>query len=71
VGNLRLLDPEFDETLDFELSPMTIFERMTTFPMVESEARFVLIVEKESVFQRLLDENFPTKFPRSILVTVR
>ncbi|CAI2350324.1 unnamed protein product [Caenorhabditis sp. 36 PRJEB53466] len=35
------------------------------------EAKFVLIVEKDTTFQKLLDENFQSIFPDGILVTAR
>ncbi|CAB3409911.1 unnamed protein product [Caenorhabditis bovis] len=36
-----------------------------------SEAEFILVVEKEAAFQKLLDENFFIFFPRSILLTAK
>ncbi|EGT36296.1 hypothetical protein CAEBREN_28993 [Caenorhabditis brenneri] len=34
-----------------------------------SEANFILVVEKDTTFQKLIDENFQQMFPRGILVT--
>ena len=36
----------------------------------KTNAKFVLIVEKEATFQRLIDDNFTLKYP-AILITVR
>ncbi len=40
------------------------------FPDIESDAKFLLIVEKDAIFQKLLDSDFLKKFPPSILITV-
>ena len=37
---------------------------------IRVDALFVLIVEKEATFQRLIDDNFLNKYP-AILITVR
>ncbi len=37
---------------------------------IESDAKFLLIVEKDAIFQKLLDSDFLKKFPPSILITV-
>lgn len=38
---------------------------------IVTNARFILIVEKDSVFQKLLDDDVPNKLPRSfIMITV-
>ena len=37
----------------------------------DSRARFVLVVEKDSVYQRLIDEGFVEKFAPCILITAR
>lgn len=36
---------------------------------LESEASFILIVEKDSVFQKLLDEDLPNRLPRTFIMT--
>ncbi len=37
---------------------------------IESDAKFLLIVEKDAIFQKVLDSDFFKKFPPSILITV-
>uniref|UniRef100_A0A1I7UCT1 DNA topoisomerase (ATP-hydrolyzing) n=1 Tax=Caenorhabditis tropicalis TaxID=1561998 RepID=A0A1I7UCT1_9PELO len=39
------------------------------FSDLVTEADFILVVEKDTVFQKLIDENFQQTFPRGILVT--
>lgn len=49
---------------------MSIFEHLINYDYVQTKAKFVLIVEKDSIFQRLMDEDFTKQFPEAILVTV-
>lgn len=38
---------------------------------IESQAEFIIVVEKDTIFQKLLDENFRKHLPLSfILITV-
>lgn len=39
------------------------------FSNIISEADFILVVEKDTTFQKLMDENFQAMFPRGILAT--
>lgn len=59
-----------DSEVDFHHSPVPITEALAKFDLVQTEAKFLLVVEKDSIFQRLLDEHWADKFPKSILVTV-
>lgn len=59
-----------ESEVDFHHSTIALNEALTKFDFVHSEATFLLIVEKDSVFQRLLDEGWIEKFPKSILLTV-
>lgn len=46
---------------------------LTSTPLSDilSSAKFVLIVEKDATFQRLLDDDFCTKLSPCIMITVR
>ncbi|KAI1715395.1 phosducin domain-containing protein [Ditylenchus destructor] len=85
IGNLRLTDWK-GNCIDFRSTPISLYEkyivffkqslieiylRLTTFEYVETTAKFILIVEKDSVFQRLIDERFVEQYPNSILATGR
>ena len=69
IGNLQLTN-SIRDAIDFQVSPIPIHESLMEFEEVESSSQFALIVEKDSVFQRLLDENYMQKYPNSILITV-
>uniref|UniRef100_A0A914HA60 Pyridoxal phosphate homeostasis protein n=1 Tax=Globodera rostochiensis TaxID=31243 RepID=A0A914HA60_GLORO len=72
IGNLRLFDGmDDDSVVDFRASPVAIVESLCHFSLVHSEAQFLLVVEKDAIFQRLIDEQFLHKFPRGILLTGR
>lgn len=44
---------------------------LSSFTDIVSSAKFVLIVEKDATFQRLLDDDFCTKMSPCIIITVR
>lgn len=72
VGDLRLYNAMDEVEVDFGGGmPVPITEQLTKFDFAHSEAKFLLVVEKDSVFQRLLDERWAERFPNSILVTGR
>ncbi|KAL3118147.1 hypothetical protein niasHT_001921 [Heterodera trifolii] len=72
IGNLRLFDGMDDDVVvDFRSSPVALVESLCHFNLVHSDAQFLLVVEKDAIFQRLIDEQFTHKFPRSILITGR
>lgn len=70
IGNLQIYSDD-NKIINFLHTPISIFEHLIEFANVYTLARFVLIVEKDSIFQRLMDEKFVEKFPDAILVTVR
>lgn len=70
IGDLHLCRAMEDSEVDFHHSPVPITEALAKFDLVQTEAKFLLVVEKDSIFQRLLDEHWADKFPKSILVTV-
>ncbi|KAK5646375.1 hypothetical protein RI129_004839 [Pyrocoelia pectoralis] len=59
------------EVINFDLIGGTLIpQTVITIIKVVSEAYFVLVVEKDAVFKKLVDENFPNKLTRPfILVT--
>ena len=73
VWQLNILYLHFSiegDPVDFSVSPVAIFESLLTSPKIESQANFVLVVEKDSIFQKLLDEGYTATYPHSILVSV-
>lgn len=70
IGNLRLFNSQ-NQTIDFGNTPVSLFEHLKNYEYVHTNAKFVLIVEKDSIFQRLMDEEFTKQFPEAILVTGR
>lgn len=69
-GDLKILNSE-NQSVDFCTTPVSIFEHLTNYEFVQTNAKCVLIVEKDSIFQRLMDEGFTKQFPQVILVTVK
>eukprot|EP00080_Pristionchus_pacificus_P010901 PDM70921.1 spo-11 [Pristionchus pacificus] len=55
--------------LDCSKEPILISESIICH-IPSSSARFILVVEKDATFQKLIDDNFFELYPRSILVTV-
>jgi DNA topoisomerase VI subunit A len=70
IGDLLLYNAMDESEVDFRHASVPITEALTKFDFVQSDANFLLIVEKDAVFQRLLDEQWMDKFPNSILLTV-
>lgn len=71
IGELFLQNAMDESEVDFHCAPIALNEALTEFDFVQSEAKFLLIVEKDSVFQRLLDEQWTERYPKSILLTGR
>lgn len=68
MGNLVLSRPP-DQVVDFRHVSLSINEEFVQFDSLTTSARFVLVVEKECAFQKLVDEQFTQRFPDGILVT--
>ena len=51
------------------LTPISIVQNFLTFP-IKFDAQVVLVVEKDTIFQRLIEEGFRQHFPDILLVTV-
>lgn len=56
--------------MDFRHNAVALFEKFMDYKFFQSTANLVLIVEKDAIFQKLIDENFCDQFPNAILVTV-
>lgn len=59
-----------DNEINFRFGMIALNESLVNFDFAESDATAILILEKDSVFQHLLDEKFMEIFPKTILVTV-
>jgi len=70
IGSLRLLNALDDNEINFRFGMIALNESLVNFDFAESDATAILILEKDSVFQHLLDEKFMEMFPKTILVTV-
>ncbi|CAK5050667.1 unnamed protein product [Meloidogyne enterolobii] len=71
IGSLRLLNALDDNEINFRFGMIALNESLVNFDFAESDATAILILEKDSVFQHLLDEKFMEMFPKTILVTGR
>ncbi|KAF7639335.1 TP6A_N domain-containing protein [Meloidogyne graminicola] len=71
MGSLKLLNALDDNEIDFRFGTIALNESLINFDFAESEAKAILILEKDSVFQCLLDEKFLELFPNTILITGR
>ncbi|CDR32793.1 DNA topoisomerase (ATP-hydrolyzing) [Caenorhabditis elegans] len=60
VENVGVIDARVQEVL---ITDALLFSNII------SEADFILVVEKDTTFQKLMDENFQAMFPRGILAT--
>lgn len=68
AGKIRIVTPEgavADGERDFQLIPTITHGTLVEAP----EADFVLVVEKDAVFQQLMAENFFAQYPSAILIT--
>ncbi len=63
--------PVFFSTAQHRTQPPSTESEIYTFADIESSAKFILVVEKDASFQKLLDDNFCQKLFPCILVTVR
>ncbi|KAH7700035.1 CRE-SPO-11 protein [Aphelenchoides avenae] len=70
IGNLVIWGNE-NEVMDFRHAALSINDAFMKFTQVSTSAKFVLVVEKECAFQKLVDEKFTQRFPDAILVTGR
>ena len=59
-----------DSEIDFRSGRIALSESLVNFDFAESDANVILILEKDSVFQCLLDEKFLEIYPKTILITV-
>jgi len=59
-----------DNEINFRFGMIALNESLVNFDFAESDATAILVLEKDSVFQHLLDEKFMEMFPKTILVTV-
>ncbi|MFH4976037.1 hypothetical protein AB6A40_002746 [Gnathostoma spinigerum] len=55
--------------IDCMVSPIVITDRLIYGTQLHVTAKFALIVEKDAIFQRLLDDGFFSIFPSSVLIT--
>lgn len=67
MGDLKLKDN--DSVLDCSLAPVLI-NHVSKNAFLNCEARFVLVVEKDAIFQKLVQEGFFPLFSPAVLVTV-
>uniref|UniRef100_A0AC34FEI7 Spo11/DNA topoisomerase VI subunit A N-terminal domain-containing protein n=1 Tax=Panagrolaimus sp. ES5 TaxID=591445 RepID=A0AC34FEI7_9BILA len=58
-----------DGSVDCSLTPISIVQNFIDLPII-FEGDIVLIVEKDTVFQRLIEDGFRRHFPKILLVTV-
>lgn len=71
AGDLRLVYEE-KEILYTKNKVMTVPADLADIKDLSSDASLILIIEKDTVFQRLIDDGIFTKFDQSIiLITVR
>ncbi|VDD92225.1 unnamed protein product [Enterobius vermicularis] len=68
MGDLKLKDN--DSVLDCSLAPVLI-NHVSKNAFLNCEARFVLVVEKDAIFQKLVQEGFFPLFSPAVLVTAR
>lgn len=69
MGNLKLMTTS-GAFIDFSLCPIAIVEELLKFKKIETKVEFVLVVEKDTVFRRLIDDRIFEKIPNVLLVTV-
>ncbi|GMT24311.1 hypothetical protein PFISCL1PPCAC_15608, partial [Pristionchus fissidentatus] len=69
-GNLCLkpMNGEEETPIDCSKEPLLISESFVSY-LPSSSARFIVVVEKDATFQKLIDDGFPVIYPSSILVT--
>ncbi|GMR41757.1 hypothetical protein PMAYCL1PPCAC_11952, partial [Pristionchus mayeri] len=70
-GSLCLTPPKrYEDAIPIDCSkePLLISDSFISYTP-SSSARFILVVEKDATFQKLLDDGFFQLYPRSILVT--
>ncbi|KAK6012188.1 hypothetical protein OSTOST_22667, partial [Ostertagia ostertagi] len=66
-GALAFLTNE-QKLIDCRNQQVLISESLTSFRVI-SDIQFIIVVEKDAMFKKLIDEGYFTTFPRSLLVT--
>ncbi|KAJ1352866.1 Spo-11p [Parelaphostrongylus tenuis] len=66
-GALAFMTDE-EKLIDCRSQPILISESLENFRFI-SDAQFIIVVEKDAIFQKLIDEGYLDHFPKSLLVT--
>ncbi|PIO55186.1 hypothetical protein TELCIR_23428, partial [Teladorsagia circumcincta] len=66
-GALAFLSNE-QKLIDCRNQQVLISESLTSFRVI-SDIQFIVVVEKDAMFKKLIDEGYFTTFPKSLLVT--
>ncbi|KAE9421503.1 hypothetical protein Angca_004806, partial [Angiostrongylus cantonensis] len=66
-GALAFMTSE-GKLIDCRSQPVLISESLENFRLISS-TQFIIVVEKDAIFQKLIDEGYFEYFPRSLLVT--
>ncbi|KAI6207288.1 Type IIB DNA topoisomerase [Aphelenchoides fujianensis] len=70
MGRMQLVN-RYGKILNFDAAPITITEDLCDFEHLFIDAKFILVVEKDSLFRRLVDNGFFEYLPDVMLVTGR
>ncbi|CAD6197148.1 unnamed protein product [Caenorhabditis auriculariae] len=67
-GAVSFLSVEKSGIINARLEPVLITENLIDYRII-NDAEFILVIEKEATFQKIIDEGFFSYFPNSLLVT--
>lgn len=67
AGDLRIVTDE-DEIIDYSITTNSVPQKPSGIKSMKSNAEYVLVVEKDTVFTRLIEDNIMDKIGRKIIL---